>query len=85
MWKKDNSKNSKNVYFKRLNYSFGYNVEIRVFSLMDYLFIISLKKYPGSVACRASVAQRQCLGLGAEKSLVRNSLEPFGFSLRQGN
>ena len=33
----------------------------------------------------ASVAQRQSVGLGIEKSRVRNSLVPSGFSFRQGN
>ena len=35
--------------------------------------------------CLASVAQRQSVGLGIERSRVRNSLVPSGFSLRQGN
>ena len=32
-----------------------------------------------------SVAQRQNVGLGIERSRVRNSLVPSCFSLRQGN
>ena len=33
----------------------------------------------------ASVAQRQSVGLGIERSRVRNSLVPSGFALRQGH
>ena len=33
----------------------------------------------------ASVAQRQSVGLGIERSRVRNSLLSSGFSFRQGN
>ena len=40
-----------------------------------------LSPFPGSV--RASVAQRQSVGLGIERSRVRNSLVPSGFSLGQ--
>ena len=35
--------------------------------------------------CRDSVTQRQSVGLGVERSRVRNLLEPSGFSPRQGN
>ena len=35
--------------------------------------------------CRARVAQMQSVRRGAEKSWVRNALEPTGFSVRQEN
>ena len=41
--------------------------------------------HPSSFHCRASVAQRQSVGRGIQKSRVRNSLVPSGFSLRRGN
>ena len=35
--------------------------------------------------CPANVAQRQSVGLGIERSRVRNSLVPSGFAFRQGD
>ena len=40
---------------------------------------------PSQCGGPASVAQRQSVGLWIERSRVRNSLVPSGFSLRQGN
>ena len=41
--------------------------------------------FPLPLLCPASVAQRQSVGLGIERTWVRNSLVPSGFLLRQGN